>query len=97
LAGAGDGGGFFAVKPDRRKARAGDDGESAGGSGISHAKAAGGMDDGESAGEAEELVPDDAEPVEAEPVEGGPEDGTVPAAAVAAAVSPDGLAAASAG
>jgi hypothetical protein len=52
-AGAGDeaeelglaGGGFFAVTPERRKARAGDDGEFGGGSGISQAKAAGGTDD----------------------------------------------------
>src|SRR5690349_14644322 len=39
------GGGFFAVTPERRKARAGDDGEFGGGSGISQAKAAGGTDD----------------------------------------------------
>src|SRR5947209_10983554 len=83
---AGAGGGFFAVRPDRRKARAGDDGESAGGSGISHAKAAGGMDDASVAGGAAALVPDDAEP-----------DDTGLEAGVAAVVSPDSLAAVSAG
>src|SRR5256885_1955733 len=57
------GAGFFAVTPERRKARAGDDGESGGGSGISHAKAAGGTDDASGAGadepESDERGPDD--------------------------------------
>jgi hypothetical protein len=80
----------FAARPDRRKARAGDDGESAGGSGISHANAAGGIDGASAAGGADELEPDDAEPVGV-----GPEDGTE--TVVAAGVSLDGFAAVSAG
>jgi hypothetical protein len=58
------GGGFFAVTPERRKARAGDDGEFGGGSGISQAKAAGGTDDASGTGadepESNERGADDA-------------------------------------
>src|SRR6476469_11203968 len=67
------GGEFLADVPDRRNARAGDDGECAGGSGISHANAAGETDGG-SAWAGRSLA-DAAEPVgTAEPADEGAPD-----------------------
>jgi len=94
------GAGFFAVRPDRRKFRAGDDGESGGGSGISQAKAAGGtggasagtgrpLPDGALPGEVLALF--DAEPAAARSAETAPKDD------VASASSADGFAGVSAG
>jgi len=86
------GAGFFAVAPERRKARAGDDGECGGGSGISQAKAAGGTDDASGDGadepESDERGADDA-------VADDPGPDVVPAAGAGA--SPAGFTAASAG
>src|SRR6266576_7114863 len=69
------GGDFLADVPDRRNVRAGDDGECAGGSGISHANAAAETDGGSAcagrspAGAAEPVVA-------AEPADGGAPDAT---------------------
>src|SRR5690242_21030445 len=86
------GAGFFAVTPERRKARAGDDGECGGGSGISQAKAAGGTDDASGDGadepESDERGADDA-------VADAPGPDVVPTAGAGA--SPAGFTAASAG
>src|SRR5690348_7641964 len=66
------GGDFLADVPDRRNARAGDDGECAGGSGISHANAAGETADSPCAGRS---PGDAAEPVSAaEPADEGAPD-----------------------
>ena len=86
------------VVPDRRNVRAGDDGELGGGSGISHANAAGETDGG-SAGVAETLG--DGRP-EGAVLEGAVLEGAVPKGAVregaaGQASSPDGFAADSAG
>ncbi len=91
----------FADVPDRRNVRAGDDGESAGGSGISHANAAGETDGGSAdagdgtleGGRPEGTAPDDAAPDDAAPDDGRPE-GTVLEGEVSA---PDGFVPDSAG
>src|SRR5215472_10361391 len=89
-------GGSLAAVPDRRNVRAGDDGDCGGGSGISHANAAGETDGG-SAG-AGRLPAGAAElTVAAEPArEAGP-DGPVADGIVPAGSSPAGFAADSAG
>ena len=81
------------VVPDRRNVRAGDDGELGGGSGISHANAAGETDGG-SAGVAETLGDGRSEGAV---LEGPVPKGAVREGAVGQASSPDGFAADSAG
>src|SRR5262245_22317668 len=80
---AGGADGFWAAVPDRRNVRAGDDGDCGGGSGISHANAAGETDGGSvgagrlPAGAAELTV--EAEPArEAEPDPGAAPDTPLP-------------------
>src|SRR5215469_693284 len=87
-------GGSLAAVPDRRNVRAGDDGDCGGGSGISHANAAGETDGGSA--DAGRLPAGAAElTVEAEPArEAGPEpeaapDGTVPDGTVPDGPVPD--------
>src|SRR6266568_514960 len=82
------------VKPDRRNVRAGDDGEFGGGSGISHANAAGETDGG-SAGAGR--LPAAVRPAGAAPDGEAARDGAVPARALAGRSSPGGTAADSAG
>jgi hypothetical protein len=89
LAGAG-----FAVTPERRKARAGEDGECGGGSGISQAKAAGGTDDASGAGADK---PESDERGAADVVADDQGLDVVSAAGGGAGASPAGFAAASAG
>jgi len=87
---------LFADVPDRRNVRAGDDGESAGGSDISHANAAAETDGGSagaSGGALEGRRPDDTVPNDAVPDDGRP-DGTVLEGEVSA---PDGFVPDSAG
>jgi len=83
------GAGFFAVRPERRKARAGDDGEFGGGSGISQAKAAGGTLDASGAG-ADKPKSDERGAGDVVADDPGPD--VVPAADVGAGASPAGLA-----
>jgi hypothetical protein len=81
------------AEPDRRNVRAGEDRESGGGSGISHANAAGDRD----AGSADtDGTLDDGRPEGAEP-EGPTPEGPVVEGAVGEASSHDGFAADSAG
>jgi hypothetical protein len=98
------GAGVFAVRPERRKARAGDDGEFGGGSGISQAKAAGGTE--EASGEtpsglrpsgagAEEPESDERAPGDVVPDDPGAD--VVPAADAGVGAGPAGFRAASAG
>src|SRR6266568_6457259 len=85
---------FLPVRPDRRNVRAGDDGEFGGGSGISHANAAGETDGG-SAGAGR--LPAAVRPAGAAPDGEAARDGAVPARALAGRSSPGGTAADSAG
>jgi hypothetical protein len=100
-------GGSFAAEPDRRNARAGEDRELGGGSGISHANAAGERADGsaDTGGNAggtlddrcpEGTVSNEPEPDEPEPDEPEPDE-PEPEGALDEASSSDGFAADSAG
>src|SRR6266699_725027 len=98
---------FLPVRPDRRNVRAGDDGEFGGGSGISHANAAGETDGGSAgagrlpadgrpggpAPEGEAVPKGEALPEREAPPEGTPG----PAGAAAGRWSPGGITADSAG
>jgi hypothetical protein len=95
--------GSLVAEPDRRNVRAGEDRESGGGSGISHANAAGDRDAGsaDTDGTLDDGTLDDGRPEGPEPdgpkPEGPRSEGPVPEGAVGEASSHDGFAADSAG